>query len=343
MLFRHILRLPITYFKSSSEGAIMSKIINDTSKMQWLITGAPSSILGQPFKLAALFVIALWINVKLGLVLIFFLPLSYTVIRFSYKRISMNNKKILALSEQLYSFLEQKLYGLEIVKTLTMEKTEVSLYEKMNNEIFHADLRQYRSQAILLPAQNLLMGACVIFILWAGTGEVHSGIISPGSFAVFGAVAFSIYAILNKIGRTYTRFQIAYQSAERVFDILDLDCEPSGGISFPGDFMNIKISGLTFSYSKDIPVLNNISMNINRGETILINGPSGLGKTTVLRLLLRFYEPSAGEIRINNIPLFKDYVYPKKKDKILDREKGFLFIGFLLLFFIYAIYKKGKK
>ena len=341
-LFGHILKLPINFFKAESEGALMSRTINDTAKMQWLITGASISILGQPIKLAVLFSIAFWMNINLSFTLVCFLPLSYIAIKLTSGALRVSNEKLIDLYENLYSFLEQRFYGIEVIKTSTTEKKETAIFENLNKDCLDAELKQYRSIAILMPIQQSLMGICILFILWIGTHEVSSNNFSPGSFAAFGAIAFSIYALLNKIGRTYNRIEISLQSCARVFNILDQTPEPAGKNIFPCRIENIIISHLFFSYSKDVPVLKNISFEINSGETVLLKGSSGCGKTTLLRLLMGFYTPTSGEILYNNVPISKYNIYSLRKKINMVPQETILFNDNLINNITYGSFVKDK-
>jgi subfamily B ATP-binding cassette protein MsbA len=187
------------------------------------------------------------------------------------------------------------------------------------------------------------MGACVIIIMWVGTKEVSSHHLSPGSFAAFGAVSISIYSLLTRIGRTYTRFQISMKSCERVFDIFDKIPETSGEKPFPENFQQIEIRSLSFPYLRGVPVLENISLDISEGETILLKGSSGSGKTTLLRLLLGFYKPVSGSIVINSIPV-TEYGLSSLRGKInMVPQETILFNDTIENNVIYGSFEKDEK
>lgn len=341
-LFSHILSLPINFFKTRSEGTLMSRILNDTVKMEWLITNASITILGQPLKLLFLFGIAFWMNFNLALVLVLFLPLSFVAIKITAKVITLTSRKLILLSENVYSFLQQKLYGIEIIKSLTNENKETKTFEELNDEFLNTELKRYKSIAILLPVQQILMGACILLILWIGTREVASGSFSPGAFAAFGAISFSIYAMLNKIGRTHNRIRVSMESCNRVFDILDIPKENAGSKLFPTSFSQAAIKNLSFSYTKETPVLQNISLKINSGETILFKGASGCGKTTLIGLLMNFYTPVTGNISIDGTSISEYDIISLRKEINMVPQETILFNDSLLNNIIYGSVNKDK-
>jgi subfamily B ATP-binding cassette protein MsbA len=302
-LFAHILHMPIPFFKEESEGSLISRLNSDAANVKTLVNIIISGALFQPLKILLLAGVAFYLDAKLAIVLYAFIPLAFLTARLTGKKIREISSDLNVLRGSISSFLEQRLYGIELIKLSVSEEKEKNAYSSLNGEYLRGILRTAKLTNLSIPLNKIIMAGCFGVIILFGTIRVSSGDLSPGSFAAFGAIGFSVYEFLGSMNRVYNTGQIALSSSHRIFEILDRPVEDfASGRDFRGLSHEILIKDLSFSYSPGEPVLRNINMVLRAGENILLKGASGSGKTTLMKLLIGFYGTETGQIMIDGIP-----------------------------------------
>jgi ATP-binding cassette, subfamily B, bacterial MsbA len=302
-LFSHIVKLPMSFFRKESEGALIARITTDAKNMQVLITTITSGLVFQPFKVIVLIVAGFMLSFKLASLFFIAIPVVFLIIKTLGKKIRKYSSELNILRSKIYSFIEQRIYAIELVKSLTKEKEESSKFAQKTEKYIHKKIKMAKILMLSQPFSYMVMIVTFFAIIIFGIREVEAGVISPGSFAAFGAISISIFSFLGNIGRSYNTIQSALASSDRVFEVLDMDPEDDNGIRFKGLRDKISIEDLHFSYRKDEKVLEGLSFCIYPGEKILINGASGSGKTTLVKLFLKYYETSRGKISFDGVPL----------------------------------------
>jgi subfamily B ATP-binding cassette protein MsbA len=246
--------------------------------------------------------ILFYLNWKFALISVVVFPVaSLPLAQFSSKMRHASREGQKQMGE-IYASLQETLAGISIIKAYMQENTEIERFKAENEKFYHTQQKFIRVDARSSPIMEFIGSLAVAFVLWYGGNDVINGVWTAGSFVAFLTAAFSLYQPLKNFSQTNSLIQLAYAGTERIFEILD---EKSTIIDLPNAgtldvFRNeITYKNLSFKYPEKKDILTNINLTIKKGEIIAIVGPSGSGKTTLSNLLLRFYDPYAGEVLID--------------------------------------------
>ena len=207
----------------------------------------------------------------------------------------------------LTSVLQETLSAIRIIKAFTMENYEKKKFKDRNKEYFVAEIRSRRIAALIGPLIGFISSFGVAFIVWFGGKQVIEGVMTTGEFIAFMGGLISLYRPLSKLGDVNSIIQQALASGERIFEILDTPStikNPPNPIYLSEFKDKIEFRNVSFKYEDEV-VLKNINLEIKKGETVALVGPSGAGKTTLANLLARFYDPHEGQILIDGKDLRK--------------------------------------
>ncbi|GAI27391.1 unnamed protein product, partial [marine sediment metagenome] len=200
------------------------------------------------------------------------------------------------------SILQEVIGGIEVIKSFTMEEHEVRRFQNQTTRNFRLNMKRARIVAILPPIVEILTTLGLVAILWYGGWEVIRGELTIGEFIAFLGYIGLVVNPLNRIGRDYSQYQQALASAERIFELLDIEPEikeSPGVMKMPRIEGYIQFEDVCFSYDEKELVLENIDLDLKPGERVALVGPSGVGKTTLVSLIPRFYDPISGKISID--------------------------------------------
>jgi ATP-binding cassette subfamily B protein/subfamily B ATP-binding cassette protein MsbA len=206
----------------------------------------------------------------------------------------------------VFSLVQRALSGIRVIQAFTKEEEEERRFVKASSESLAADLRLYNLQNFYCVVVNVVIAAGTATVLWIGTRTVLSGQLSIGELVIFTSYLASLYAPLDSIFQTYGMVQSAKVGVRRAFEILDSEQTiPEGQRTFSSETATGEISfeNVSFGYSPAEAVLKNINLRIEPGKRVAIVGPTGAGKSTLVSLLPRFYDPQVGCVRINGVDL----------------------------------------
>ncbi len=303
--YDHIIDLPMSAVNTRKTGEYLSRF-SDANAVREAVSGATLTLILDSFMVIACGVILYIENSKLFYISLIIIIL-YAVIVFCYKKPLENiNREVMENNARVQSYLKESIDGIETVKSHTAEKNAKnqnnSKFTRLINAVFKTNVISISQDTLC----NLVELVGTVIILWVGFGMVIANQVTVGSLITFYALlAYFTEPIKNLIG-LQPMMQSAIIAAERLNDILDI---PTEGNDYIEDkqlsFESIKISNVDFRYGNRELILKNISFEIKKGERIAIVGESGCGKTTLAKLLLKFYTPENGEILIDNKKLSK--------------------------------------
>jgi ATP-binding cassette subfamily B protein len=306
-LFRHLETLPMSFYQRNKTGDLMSRATNDLSNVRMLV--GPGIMYTANTMFTALFAVALMLTIDWKLTLIAFLPLpfvSYSV-RYFGKKIHDLTEQSQARLADLSARVQESLSGVRVVKAFVQERHEISDFQRLNISLVEKNRELIRVTSTFYPSMQLMIGLAVVIVLWFGGRQVIQGAITIGDFVAFtvylGMLTWPMIAlgwVVNLLERgraSMERLNYMFESAPEVRDSGDV----IRGFSVQGA---IEFRNLNFAYN-GTPTLRNISLSIPQGRTVAIVGATGAGKSTLVQLIPRMYNPPPNSVFIDGVPIEK--------------------------------------
>ncbi len=305
-LFRHLHTLSLSFFAQRRTGEIVSRMTNDITTIENIVTDLPATLLQQSIRLLGGVIIITYMNWKLtGLILVLapILALFARTFGRKLKKLSTEVQDKLAISTTI---LEENISCVQVVKSFVREKLENARFGAALEDSFQSAKKRVIISSFFGPSIGFIAFSASLILLWYGGREVILGAISPGELIAFILYATIIAGPMGSFARLYARIQEGIGASKRVFEILDTKGEVrdiAGAKPIPELVGKVEFDDVRFHYREDQEVIKGICFTVEPGQTVALVGPSGAGKSTIVQLLHRFYDPVAGEIRVDGIPL----------------------------------------
>ncbi len=333
-LYTHIQDLATSFFTRNPVGRLVTRMTNDVQNMHELFTSVLSMIFKDLFLLGGIAVVLLVLNWNLALVSFTVLPLVlYAALNFSRRARDIFRDLRIQVAEINTRFAET-IGGIRVIQLFLQEIDNYRKFENLNHTNYLTGMRQIHVLAVFMPLIEVLAVVAVALVIFYGGGRVISGTLSLGGLVAFLSYIRMFFRPIRDMAEKYNILQNAMASAERIFLILDSRerlPRPSGrkaedSANLP-QIKEIRFENVSFSYTGGERVLRDITFSIRAGETVAVVGPTGGGKTTLINLLPRFYDPTSGRVLINNrdIGSFDPAVFRSKMALVM--QDPFLFSG----------------
>jgi len=300
--YEHLQRLSLAFYRRKRTGEIISRLINDMNVIQNALVNEMGSFFSNFLTLAGVGVFIFYIHWRLSLLVLGIVPfLGFTINKFSslIKRASHSVQRKMA---DISSILQETIAGIEVIKSFATEKREVKKFKEENIRNLRLNLKRALISAALAPIVEILTLVGLIFILWYGAREIIRGALTIGELVSFLGYVGLVVNPLSRISRSYGTYQQVLASAERIFEIMDVKPEIKEipkPIVIPRIKGHVVFENVCFRYDRGEMILKNISLEVHPGEKIALVGPSGVGKTTLVSLIPRFYDPTSGSVKID--------------------------------------------
>ncbi|QPJ66640.1 MAG: ABC transporter ATP-binding protein [Candidatus Nitrohelix vancouverensis] len=330
-LYRAVQKLSLSFFENRSTGELMSRINDDVTYVERIFIDGVEQALTAVLTLVGITVILFYLHWKLAIAALIPIPLLvYGAWKYTVKAHSQYHV-VRKSAARMNSFLQDSISGVRETFSFNRQSHEIKRFEERSQEYCNGTLEVMRLWSYYSPSMMFLGSLGTAFILWYGIGLVGAGEISVGTLVAFIGYLALFYTPINQLHSVNHMLQHALASAERLFDILDQkpDIVDAPNAYLPSANCQGKISfdKVSFSYIPEKQTLNNISFEIQAGEQIALAGHTGSGKSTIVKLLMRFYDPQAGSIRIDGHPI-KDLKLSYLREQIgLVSQDPFLFNG----------------
>jgi subfamily B ATP-binding cassette protein MsbA len=304
-MFCKLENMSVGFFIKHSTGELLSRMNNDVSMVQGALTSAITGVVRDTLTVISLIAVVFFRDFKLALIAMIVFPLAiYPLLSFGRKMKRYSRRMLISL-EDITDRLNETITGIRIVKAFAMEDYELGRFSQVNETLFNAFMRRFKVRAMSNPVMETLGGFGVCAIVTYGGYQVINGESTQGTFFSFMAALVMLYEPIKRISEVNNTVQEGMSAGERIFSLLDTEPEVKdapdaillGDISGKVEFENV-----SFSYDS-IPVLKDINLVVNPGEAIAVVGESGVGKSTLLDLVPRFYDPSSGAIMIDGIDI----------------------------------------
>jgi len=339
-LFKHIQSLSTAFFTRNPVGRLVTRVTNDIQNMHELFTSVIAFVFKDLFLLVGIAVVLIGIHLKLALVSFTVIPfVLYASIHFSGQAREAYRTLRIKIAEINTRFSET-IGGIKVIQLFLQEKQNYLKFKNLNHEHYLAGMKQIHVFAIFMPVIEILGAAAISVVIFYGGAGVLSGTISLGALVAFLSYMKMFFRPIRDIAEKYNILQNSMASAERIFLILDSSDtlqQPIVDIGFrteskakpsrtPLDKISeILMEKVFFEYVKNEPVLKNISFSIKAGETLAVVGPTGSGKTSMINLIIRFYDPTSGRILLNGIDIKKQDIIELRSKMALVMQDPFLF------------------
>lgn len=304
-LYNHIQDLPLAFFQREKTGDLMSRITNDVAIISSMFTSAITGSIRDGFTIIGLIAVTFFLIPKLAVFTFIVFPIAgYPLFVFGRKirRVRLGVQESWA---DLSAFLHETITGTKIVKAFNMEDHEKKRFAKKSRKIFRLEMKENKVREMSSPLMELLGGLGTGFIIWYGGRQVISGTYSFGAFMSFLTAVGLMYQPLKKISRLNNAIQRGMAAIDRIYDILERKSdlvETASPVDIPCGSHRIAYNNVSFRYDRDL-VLRNINLAVAPGEIIALVGMSGGGKTSLVNLIPRFYDPTEGMISIDDVDI----------------------------------------
>ncbi len=305
-LFNHLQRLSLSYYSKTPVGWIMSRVTSDTERVAELVTWGLLDTTWGILNISTSLVFMAFIDWRLALIVSFSIPIIIAVAFYFKKRIIVEYRQVRKVNSKITGAYNETITGVRVVKALGREHENLEEFKGLTSEMYRAGYRAAWLSALFLPTVQVISALSVGMILWYSGNQVANISIGGSSISIGGIQAFISYVTfmlfpIQEMARVYAEMQQAIASAERIFSLLDAEPEivDRPDAVDPGSLRGaIEFDDVSFAYEADSPVLSSFNLTVKEGETIALVGPTGGGKSTIVNLICRFYEPTEGVIRI---------------------------------------------
>ena len=300
-LFNHLQDLSLSYYSRAKVGWIMSRVTSDTDRIADLVTWGMLDTTWAILNISISVIFMMLINWRLALVILAIIPvLVYVAVQFR-KRILVEYRNVRKINSKITGAYNENITGVRVVKALGREAENMREFSVLTGDMYSSSYRAAWLSALFLPAVQIISAVAIGSIVWYGGLQAQVGAMTIGGIQAFVSyITFMMWPIQD-MARVYAEMQQAIASAERMFSLLDTQPDVANlpEAYDPGSIQgDIEFDHVGFYYEDGEPVLSDFNLRVKAGETIALVGPTGGGKSTIVNLICRFYEPRQGSIKI---------------------------------------------
>jgi len=303
-MFAHLQKLSLSYYNKTPVGWIMSRLTSDADRVSELVTWGILDTTWGVMNILTAIIFMFAINWRLALIVTLILPILIAVAILFRKKILVEFRRSRKFNSKITGAFNENISGVRVVKALGREDKNLAEFSVLTGNMYRASYRAAWLSALFLPTVQMISALAIGSIVWYGGLQAQYGALTIGGIQAFVSyITFMMWPIQD-MARVYAELQHAIASAERMFSLIDAvpDVTDRPGALDPGSISGrITFEHVDFMYDDGNPVLQDFNLVVEPGETIALVGPTGGGKTTLVNLICRFFEPTRGTIRINGI------------------------------------------
>ncbi len=327
-LYDHIQRLSFTYHDNMQTGELLQRSTSDVDALRRLFAEQLNGIGNITLLFLVNFVALLMLNVRLALYSVVVIPFIIGVSLYFFKKVGEVYETYQEQEATLSNRLQENLSGVRVVKAFARQSYEIDMFEVDNQEKYRRGKRLIFMHASFWPVTDIMCGIQMLAGFFLGARMAINGIITPGEYLTYAGLVVLIIWPIRNLGRLITQMSTGLVSFDRVRDIIREDREPlDAGTYIPEDGLRgaVQFKNLHFAYDKETPVLHDISFDVEPGQVIALLGSTGSGKTSLVNLLPRFYDYTAGSLTLDGVEL-REYprIWLRRQIGIVQQEP-FLF------------------
>jgi len=302
ILFNHLQELSLSYYSQNAVGRLMARVTSDTGRVADLMTWGMLDTTWAFMNIATSTVFMLIINWKLGLIVLAAIPILVVIAVQFRKKILVEFRASRRANSKITGAYNENIAGVRVVKALGREDENLEEFQDLTGSMYSASYRAAWLSALFLPTVQIISAIALAAIIWFGGLQAQVGLMTIGGIHAFVSYLTFMLWPVQDLARVYAEMQHSIASAERIFKLVDTKPEVHNSPNaIPAETLlgEIEFDHVDFYYEDRNPVLTDFNLTVKPGEMIALVGPTGGGKSTIVNLLCRFYEPGQGHIRIN--------------------------------------------
>lgn len=318
MLFNHLQDLSLSYYAQNAVGRLIARVTSDTGRVSELLTWGLVDSTWSAMNIISSTVFMMIINWRLGLVVLTIIPIMIFIAIEFRKRILAQFRISRRANSKITGAFNENFQGTRVIKALGREDENTQEFQELTTRMYHASYRAAWLSALFLPTVQIIAALALGFIVGYGGLQIQIGNMTIGGIQAFVAYLTFMLWPIQELARVYAETQHSIASAERIFKLADTPSDVhdrSGAVEAKTLLGEIEFDHVDFFYEDRKSVLTDFTLKVNPGEMIALVGPTGGGKSTIVNLLCRFYEPRNGVIRINGMD-YMDYKLESIHNKI---------------------------
>lgn len=303
-VLKNLLRLDIDFFKRNRNGELVSRCTNDINALQSIVSNIIPDFFRELLTIVGLLIVVFYQSPTLAFFALVVLPCAiFPLVHFA-RKLKKYARSIQETNSDLLSRLSEIFSNIELIKASNTQNKEGEKFAKQNNELCRLNLKSTRIDALTSPLMEIIGSLGVAAVIIIGGREVIHGTMSVGSFFAFITALFAIYTPLKRLSSLYGKLQGAIAASERTFYLLDLEPQILNGSKNLESIERVRFKQVEFAYENPYKsVLKDINFEFNKGEILALVGTSGGGKSSIINLLMRFYDKQKGEILLNDLDI----------------------------------------
>ena len=304
MLFNHLQDLSLSFYSQTSVGRLIARVTSDTGRVSNLLTWGLLDVTWGLMNIITATGFILFINWKLGLIVLAAIPILVVFAVEFRKRILVEFRASRRANSKITGAYNENITGVRVVKALSREDENLGEFEELTNEMYRSSYRAAWLSALFLPTVQIISAIALGSIIWYGGLQAQVGAMTVGGIHAFVSYLTFMMWPIQDLARVYAEMQHSIASAERIFKLVDTEPDVQNKPdAVPAKTLlgEIQFDHVDFYYEERKPVLQDFNLTVKPGEMIALVGPTGGGKSTIVNLLCRFYEPRKGSIRINGM------------------------------------------
>jgi len=329
-LFSHIQQLSFRFFDKRPAGSVLVRITNDVNSLQELLTHGVVNLMIDLVQLIGIVVILLTLSPKLGLAIILTVPIMFAVSTSLRKRMRRAWQDVRMKQSRINAHLAECIQGIRVTQAFTQEKENIKFFDNMNAVNRRSWDKASQLNQMFNPIIEITgaIGTCILF--WYGSTLIQSGALTVGLLVAFANYISNFWEPINRLGQMYQQLLVAMASSERIFEFLDE--RPTVGekekpITMPLIEGDVKFEQIVFEYEPGRPALKGINLEAKSGQSIALVGHTGSGKSTVINLLCRFYDPVEGRVLIDGYDIRDVTLHSLRSQIGIVLQDTFIFSG----------------
>ena len=329
-LYEHLQVLSLSFYDKNETGRIMSRVMSDTERVQFFLTWGIQQFFMDIMILIFVAGILFTMNWQLAIIVLTPTPILVIGTKLFSKRIHNVYHKAWRRWADLSAILADTVPGVTVVKAFSQERKEISKFNRKTQELYEVNVKISFMEGIFFPLVGFVMTLGAVSVWWFGGRQILSGTLTLGVLTAFISYTWRFYEPVGRLSNMSSILLRATTSAERIFEVLDTRPEvhdSPNAVSLPPLKGHIKFHNVSFAYESGETVLRNINLEIKPGQKVGLVGPSGAGKTTLAKLILRFYDPTEGKITIDGYDLREVKQESLRRQIGIVLQEPFLFKG----------------